>query len=625
MLIDFSLSRISLKNTSNLKTYQVLQLKSWGFISSKEGLELDGDGKILEKVINYLDEEEIQHDVTENAKKLISNSRKLYSKLEFTRLVGQKIKLGDNVRGSFHQFVTKIKKDLPRKLMEHQLKAAYHLYKVGNGANFSVPGSGKTAVVLSVYNKLRLEGKVNTLLVVGPTSCFAPWQKEYRATLGKEPIVRILAGGKPTLRRMEYYPSSPEGTADLYLISFQSLLNDVNDLKSLLNEGWIKAFFVVDEAHYIKQIEGNWAEAVLNLAKLATFRCVLTGTPMPKGFSDIYNLFDFLWPEAGVLSSTDKHQVLNWEKMGDDMSAKSILRNKIGPLFYRVSKRHLRLTEPIFHKPFIIKMNKYEGQVYESLVKKIRNFSRADYLKEYSVIEKLIKGRMTRLRQATSYTKLLSSAIDGYDERFIDKDSRLIRILKDYDKLELPAKVESLKNFIPNLIGKSGKVIIWSNFVNTIKLITAELNGIGIKAKYIYGETPVAQTALSEEETREKIIDEFLNPESGLNVIVANPAACAESISLHKTCHNAIYYDLSYNCAQYLQSLDRIHRVGGSENKYSNYYYFMYEGSLEKDILNNLRRKAKRMFDLMEDDYSVVPSDINEENLEANAYKRLFK
>ena len=39
--------------------------------------------------------------------------------------------------------------------------------------------------------------------------------------------------------------------------------------------------------------------------------------------------------------------------------------------------------------------------------------------------------------------------------------------------------------------------------------------------------------------------DEFLNLESGLDILVANPAACAESISLHKSCFNAIYYDLS--------------------------------------------------------------------------------
>jgi hypothetical protein len=43
---------------------------------------------------------------------------------------------------------------------------------------------------------------------------------------------------------------------------------------------------------------------------------------------------------------------------------------------------------------------------------------------------------------------------------------------------------------------------------------------------------------------------------------VANPAACAEGISLHRVCHNAIYVDRSFNAAHYLQSVDRIHRLG---------------------------------------------------------------
>ena len=86
----------------------------------------------------------------------------------------------------------------------------------------------------------------------------------------------------------------------------------------------------------------------------------------------------------------------------------------------------------------------------------------------------------------------------------------------------------------------------------------------------------------ADELTRARIIKEFISKDSGIDILVANPAACAESISLHKTCSSAIYYDLSYNCAQYLQSLDRIHRVGGSENKSSYYHFLQYEQSLDQ-------------------------------------------
>ena len=148
---------------------------------------------------------------------------------------------------------------------------------------------------------------------------------------------------------------------------------------------------------------------------------------------------------------------------------------------------------------------------------------------------------------------------------------------------------------------------------------------MGFYCRSIYGKTPIEQTTITDELTREQIRDEFVDKKSGLDILIANPAACAESISLHKTCHNAIYYDLSYNCAQYLQSLDRIHRVGGSEKVVANYYFLQYKNSIDQDILNNLQRKAERMYKIIDQDYEIYTLDMFEdEDDELKAYDRLF-
>jgi hypothetical protein len=62
-------------------------------------------------------------------------------------------------------------------------------------------------------------------------------------------------------------------------------------------------------------------------------------------------------------------------------------------------------------------------------------------------------------------------------------------------------------------------------------------------------------------DTREAIIDRFLST-AGPAVLVTNPASTSESISLHSSCHNAVYLDRTYDCALFLQSIDRIHRLG---------------------------------------------------------------
>ena len=124
--------------------------------------------------------------------------------------------------------------------------------------------------------------------------------------------------------------------------------------------------------------------------------------------------------------------------------------------------------------------------------------------------------------------------------------------------------------------------------------------------------------------TREEIIREFNTPNSGVDVLVANPAACAESISLHKVCSHAIYYDLSYNCAQYLQSLDRIHRVGGSEDRTAHYDFLQYQDTVDGDILANVQAKAQRMSDIIDQDYAIYSLDMFADDEELQAYERFF-
>ena len=450
----------------------------------------------------------------------------------------------------------------------------------------------KPLLVLTVFEKLRLEGKVNCLFVVGPPSSFGPWRNEFRETLGREPDSYIFAGDLKINREIEYYKT--EKFHELYLTTFHTLLNDVNDVIELLSTKNLKVFLVIDEAHYIKQINGNWASAVIQCAEHAKYRCVLTGTPIPKSYEDLFNLVEFLWPQKNLLTGEEKFRLKKLEAQRADEEAKRILNEKIGPIFYRVRKIDLGLKKQNFFPPIQIDMNAQEKKIYEAIFYRLQSSSKADYLVNINLIQRLMKGRMIRLRQATSYAKLLLTSIQDYNEELLSDESNIANVIHRYDQFELPAKLEYLINLVLNFQKESKKVVIWSNFIGTIKLIESHLNKKNIYNKKIIGETPIEREEVIEGETREKIRNEFVEASSGLDVLIANPAACSESISLHKTCFNAIYYDLSYNCAQYLQSLDRIHRVGGSEFHEANYYFLQYKNTIDLDILDNLKRKAKK-------------------------------
>jgi len=624
MQIDYSDNNLYINSyNSELEPYHKLQLKHYGFIdNSKDSLCLSNNiENVLIKTIDYFGIENIVFSLSNSCKSIfedIEREKRIYNDI---LLVGKRIKNSDFDEDDFYQFKKFIKCHIPRKLKDHQEKAAYHFYSLGNGANFSVPGAGKTTVVLTVYEKLKLEGKVNKIFVVGPAACFGPWKDEFFEVLGRKPEYCILAGGDITERKSEYY--SRDETIELYLTTFNTLSNDQEDVCKFLNGQGVNALLVIDEAHYIKRIQGEWANAALNVGKYSKFKCILTGTPIPKNYSDLYNLFEFLWPEKKPITSENKIKLSVCEQSEDFQSAKNILDKVVGPLYYRVNKNELDLKPQIFNSPIRILMNPKEQIVYNAIKNNILDFSSKDYLNNFEVVNSLRKGRMIRMRQCLSYTKLLRNAIEGYEEDLVN-NSELGEIITNYDDYELPAKLEKLILIVKEFQIRNEKVVIWAHFIETIKLIEKQFKLNGFKCKKIIGETPSERSTVSEEETREKIRNEFVSCDSGLDILLANPAACAESISLHKTCYNAIYYDLSYNGAQYLQSLDRIHRVGGSEEQESYYHFLHYENTIEPDILSNLESKKHKMLNIIETNYNICSLDMFEENDDLELYETLF-
>jgi len=629
LLIDLDCNNIItiVENAPLLQPHQRSQLSLLGFKplpgEKKYTLLLEHFNYDMLEFLDYLNKEGLGYSLSNACQLYVDNLTSSVKKIASLRDSAQNFKQGILDSERFKKFEHNLNEIIYRKLKHHQLAAAYHLYLVENGANFSVPGSGKTSVVLSVFAELKKENKVNTLFVVGPPSCFGPWKNEFYQTFNRQPDCTILSGVPQKLRQKEYY-NTGKNLSELYLTTYQTLLNDQNDVKSLFEQMGANVYFVIDEAHYMKRLQGNWATAVLGLADYARFRCVLTGTPVPKSYSDIFNITDFLWPSGSVLGSSAKTQITLCENEHRADDAKTILKSSFSPFFYRVKKADLGLKPPIFHPPHLIEMNKWERLVYDAIDKQIRSYSKADYMKNIDVVKRLRRGRIIRLRQCVSLTSLLRESVEGYGEDLVGGQSDVAKAICSYAQREIPAKVLYLEKMLQDYKKTNRKVVIWANFVGTLKYLKEYLLKTDYNCDLIYGKTPVENSSMEDERTREVIRDEFVDPKSGLDILLANPAACAESISLHKTCHDAIYYDLSYNCAQYLQSLDRIHRVGGSEEVEVHYFYLQYRDTIESDIKNNLEAKAKKMSHLIDEDMAIYSLDMFEDDDEDDAFLRIY-
>ena len=114
------------------------------------------------------------------------------------------------------------------------------------------------------------------------------------------------------------------------------------------------------------------------------------------------------------------------------------------------------------------------------------------------------------------------------------------------------------------------------------------------------------------------ILKEF---KSGVfDVLITNPNTLAESVSLHTICHDAIYFEYSFNLVHLLQSKDRIHRLGLPENQYTQFYFLqvVYPHnenyySMGEQIYNRLQTKENIMLQAIESNLMEVLPTTQEE------------
>ncbi len=611
-VISLENNKILVQLNSSPAQVIIYQLKYFGLKNhNDDGKNFEGDIETtkLVPVINYLDKKQIKANLNTEIKAFLENLKN--KEIEKKRKEEFLISLKQNPeKEDYDGFVASIENlNLKRKLETHQLKSLHHLNSCSSAAVFSVPGSGKTSVVLAYYEKLKLEGKVDHIFIVGPVNSFVSWVKEFSLNINRELKSKILGSNIKKEDRKIFY--SQKLNCEMIMAHFSTIANDVVSLKKFFE--YNKVLLVIDEAHNIKKIDGRWSNAVLSLGKVVNYKVVLTGTPLPNDLRDVYNYLDFLFGENFVFNKKDKARIENLLNQEKKIEAIDLVREKINPFYTRVTKKELNLSTPNFNKPIVVDMNPIEKKIYDAIQSKISHYGRESFLDNIEFVQKICRARIIRLKQAASYVKNLETAIDedilNEDEKIL-KDNDIKGLIASYDKLEKPAKLLKLISMVKDFKEKSKKVLIWSTHLKTIDLILENLSLENIVVKKITGETN------RDFEIKKNIMEEFNDNNSDLDALVALPQACSESISLHKACQNAIYYDLNYNAAEFLQSLDRIHRVGGSEIHPVYYNFLHYEKTVDTKIFEKVFLKADRQMQIIEEDNLTFDLSEDEDNWE---------
>ncbi|MCK6463062.1 MAG: DEAD/DEAH box helicase [Candidatus Pacebacteria bacterium] len=483
-----------------------------------------------------------------------------------------------------------------RKLTPEQERDVHRLLELKHGANFSVPGAGKTTSLLAVYSILKHLGKVEKLFVVSPINAFISWEDEINEIFKQSSpkIIRLTIELINNLYRLD------EINPDIILINYEKMRRDINHFIPFFIKN--KIHLVLDESHRIKSgINNQSFLQIIRLVDLAKRRDILSGTPMPQKYTDLEPQFDFLWGQR-ILPDLSL--------INDEQLKIKVINESISDRFVRTTKNELGLKEPKIIYSYI-KMGPIQNELYRLFKSEAaRIISGMDrYSKTYF---RNIGRSVIRLIQAATNPMLLGTDNDYETDIYpIPIGSEIWELIGEFAKYEKAVKIEYLRNRIKEILDKNSqnKIVLWSYFVRNIKLLESLFKNYNPVS--IYGNIP---TGSDEDETkREGRIRKF-HEDMSCRLMVANPQACGEGISLHKVCHYAIYLDRSFNAAHYLQSVDRIHRLGLDQSIDTQIEIIISKNTIDEILIRRLNDKIEAMGNVLNDTYLLTlaydPADI---------------
>ena len=250
------------------------------------------NGRIVFKsALNYLDYKKIISLFRQNAERndlTLSVSPALAAFIESQEIyveersrLGMEIKNQDaKLRDRFDIYRQAVDAAMVRRLRPRQMWDSFFMCAMRKSANFSVPGSGKTASVLGMYAYLKLKELVKRIVVVCPKNAFGSWIDEFTACFGDREPLRLLNIHAPTYkttadrRRALLYDAGP---CNLILVNYESVGGVLDALKKLTATD---ALLVFDEVHKVKRVDGEYARSCLDLARTAGYTVAMTGTPI---------------------------------------------------------------------------------------------------------------------------------------------------------------------------------------------------------------------------------------------------------------------------------------------------------------------------------------------------------
>ena len=444
--------------------------------------------------------------------------------------------------------------------MSHQISALQNIRDKYYYALFMDMGTGKTKVSIDDMSYLYLNNKILFVLVIAPNSNYMTWADEIKKhSVVPTHVYRHKIDKKFTFKKgiLNYYLMNVEA------FSHASGTKVIGPLVySLRNSTCI----IVDESTRIKNRTAKRTKSILKLSYGVAYKRILSGFPVTKSPLDLWSQCSFLRP--GLLGTDNFYAFRATYSImrpvttvsGRIVQAPVAFQNldhlldQVKNFSFRVRKEDCLDLPPKIYHTRLIEMTPEQTKIYNEL----KNYARTILKDE----EASYQNKLTEIIK-------LHQVANGFV------------VTNDGSTVSIPnRKMDELHEVINET---DDKIIIWSNYVYTIKYITKELEKkYGSKSVVnFYGDVTVKD--------RHERVDAFQNNKD-VRFFVANPATGGIGLTL-TAANTVVYFSNNFNLEERVQSEDRAHRKG--QKKVVNYIDLICAKTIDVYIKHALTNKLK--------------------------------
>lgn len=410
----------------------------------------------------------------------------------------------------------------------------------------------------------------------------------------KRNVAREIEKHSSGLTVHEFNNKTAPKNADVYIVGTESISQSDRaylEFVSLVDGSLI----IVDESHDFKTPDAKRTRRLLQHAPRSTARYVMTGTPMTRGFEDLYCQMHFLSPQILGYRNFNHfahyHLEFDQERKGQVANRKyaDYVTTKIAPYVYQVKKEEcLSLPEKthsvsVFQLPYRHKA--LYSKVRDSIIfspEFMESSSGVMVYKLFSALQRVVSGIYP-----------------------LDDDERPGRIYNNVQKN--PRIMDLLFNL--DRIPDSAQVIIWAKYTTDIDDIQEVLSDrYGAEQVCVmHGGTSMA--------SREEAIERFRN---GARLFVSNPATGGTGLTLNEASY-VIFYSQTFKYIERKQAEDRCHRIGQGKNV----HYITIESDTKMDemISNVLSRRGNAVEEFKKEVEAI--KNMTDKKQAAKAIKKL--